>query len=895
MMIIGAVNAVCALTATNTCPQSHSCMSPVFGPSAVCCPVPELTCNEMVSAGTPCFGRSVTIQRFYFNPTTRKCQAFQYYGCNGNGNNFLSMQSCHDHCLNSVESVCGGAAALMDPNQQPQRCSTSVPCPAGYECNPEHFCCPSSETACSATMSRGNVCSGSPLRTMWHYDQSQRKCNQFAYNGCGGTPNRFTSRKACMSTCVSSTLSGACPRGMTPHIEDGDTVVKACTLNVMGTCPVSASCVRSTTNQPICCQTVTSCPDNRMPYFIPGSSSVVACNVDADECPAGNACVESSSVPGFHMCCSSEGAVSRRPISGFGSSRKEPNTLAALIKSISPCPAQLITNGQTCTANAVGDCPRNYLCFRDAGYEHGSCCRTGPPKCSIKQYVPVFISGTQVQICQVDLGGCPRDSRCMTSNIARVSVCCKLYESPSAARSGGNNVSSETVLQPKCKNGDRPFVRGAGVFECSFAQNDCPSGYKCEFSSTGQAVCCGDSDSIRCPAGSKTFEYGGRPLACPVGSTKCPNGYHCVASMNPQYHLCCSTGPHMQLPKCLGGSAFVDPAFNQPQFCSPLRDSCPVGYQCLESDYPGQYICCTQGDLSETFKGYCPPNQIPFVSREGFPPTCHMQMNPCPTTAPYICIYSAMRQNSFCCAPIDTTFPNILDPSLAASPMRKMGYELPTIPTLPPSNPYAGMSQTYPGGPIAPGMGSVAIPDPIPGVGPEKILPPSLATNLQMNRNGGNFNYNNNGFGYPYQNLNGFTNGQANDRMPMNVGAPDVTSQALTGCPLGSKPLVRADRSVVTCNDQSCPNGFWCVFAEKEKRFQCCSSSSILTAPTVAIPIECPPGFFLIDGKCLKVLFAGQKGCLSDEQCSAREPNATCDSGYCVCPVAKPLVHGGKC
>ncbi|CAJ0608810.1 unnamed protein product, partial [Cylicocyclus nassatus] len=45
----------------------------------------------------------------------------------------------------------------------------------------------------------------------------------------------------------------------------------------------------------------------------------------------------------------------------------------------------------------------------------------------------------------------------------------------------------------------------------------------------------------------------------------------------------------------------------------------------------------------------------------------------------------------------------------------------------------------------------------------------------------------------------------------------------------------------------------------------------------------------------ISVLFAGQKGCLSDEQCSTREPNATCDSGYCVCPATKPLVHGGKC
>ncbi|VDK46394.1 unnamed protein product [Cylicostephanus goldi] len=137
----------------------------------------------MVSAGTPCFGRAVTIQRFYFNPNTRKCQAFQYYGCNGNGNNFATLQSCQDHCLNAVDTVCGGAAALMDPNQQPQRCSGNVPCPAGYICNPEQFCCPTTETACSAPMSRGNVCSGSPLRTMWYYDPSQGKCIQFAYNG----------------------------------------------------------------------------------------------------------------------------------------------------------------------------------------------------------------------------------------------------------------------------------------------------------------------------------------------------------------------------------------------------------------------------------------------------------------------------------------------------------------------------------------------------------------------------------------------------------------------------------------------------------------------------------------------------------------------------------------
>ncbi|ETN70696.1 Kunitz/Bovine pancreatic trypsin inhibitor domain protein [Necator americanus] len=928
---VGAVNAVCALTAMDTCPRSHSCMSPVFGPSAVCCPTPDVTCNEMVSAGTPCFGRAVTIQRFYFNPNTRKCQAFQYYGCNGNGNNFQSMESCHDHCLNAADTVCAGAAALMDPNQQPQRCSSNVPCPSGYVCNPERYCCPTADTACSAVMSRGNVCSGSPLRTMWYYDQSQRKCTQFAYNGCGGTANRFTSKKACNSVCVSSPLSGSCPRGMSPLIEDGETIVKTCTLNVIGTCPLTASCVRSTTNQPICCQTVTSCPDNRKPYVIPGSTSVVACNIDADECPTGNACVESSSVPGFHMCCSTTITGNRRSSAGFGSTRKEPDTLAALIRSISPCPAQLTTNGHTCTVNAVGDCPRNYLCFRNAGYEHGSCCRTGPPKCSMKQYVPVFVSGTQVQICQNDLGGCPRDSRCMTSTIPTVSICCQLYQPQLKSRGNEmNGVMARPLAQPKCRNGDRPFNGGGVVFECSFTPDNCPPGYKCEFSSTGQAVCCGDPETIRCPFGSNAFEYGGRPLACPAGSTKCPHGYACVASLNPQYHLCCSSAVPVSRPPpgCLTGTPFVDP-------------------------------------------GYCPPNQVPYVGREGYPPTCHMQLNPCPTTAPFVCIYSAMKQDSYCCTPMDaagTAF-TLPDPSVAASPMKRIGLG-DKVPMSAPSNPYGGMTQTFPGGPVPvpPTMPPIGIADPIPGVNPEQILPPGLSTNLHTAGNPNNLNFNNNPSGaFPNQNVNGYPNNQLVGGLPgyprsqpptimpgfpnnqqsgvMIGGRTDLHSQVIqdvlsqythgnryvgggnpyfatpnnnagqwtipqnsvTGCPFGSRALVRADRSVVMCAEQPCPNGFVCVFAER-----CCSSSPILASSirpdsssstqssipdvTTGDPIvECPPGFFLIEGKCLKVLFAGQKGCLSDEQCAAREPNATCDSGYCVCPAAKPLVHGGKC
>lgn len=59
---------------------------------------------------------------------------------------------------------------------------------------------------------------------------------------------------------------------------------------------------------------------------------------------------------------------------------------------------------------------------------------------------------------------------------------------------------------------------------------------------------------------------------------------------------------------------------------------------------------------SQLSLGYCPPSQVPFThAHSPEPPTCHMALNPCPTTAAYQCVYSPEKQNSYCCAPIDTT------------------------------------------------------------------------------------------------------------------------------------------------------------------------------------------------------------------------------------------------
>ncbi|CAL2048933.1 unnamed protein product [Caenorhabditis brenneri] len=934
---VGAVNANCALAQADTCPNQHFCQLPLFGPSPICCPTPELTCNEMVSAGTPCFGRGLTIQRYYFNPSTQKCQPFHYYGCSGNGNNFETIDQCQNFCLHSADNACDGLVPLKNPNSELQRCSEEDPCPAGYECNDASFCCPTSENACNANMSRGNGCKGSTQRSMWFYDKSKKKCSQFVYNGCGGTANRFTNKIACTESCVQSSAFGLCPRGMNPFTEEGEITPKTCTLNVRATCPDGSSCVKSSTNQPICCKAVTACPNNRIPYNIPGTNSVVACSMERDDCPEDFQCLESTTAPGFHMCCSGPLPSSQRPVRPVPpppapKTRRpyEPDSFAELLSNISPCPPQLFSSGQSCTVNQIGDCPKNHICFRDVGFKQGSCCRTTPPKCSQKGYVPVFLDRTQVQVCQVDIDGCPEDSKCMTSSVAKLAICCQKYQPPSLnnrpANRGVNqgsatNNNHNNNKGAMCANGETPFRGLDNKFqECNFVHNTCPSGYQCEFSSTGQAVCCTNNNVIRCPAGSSVFEYGGRPLACPAGSNKCPQGYSCMPSTNPQHHLCCSSGAGMGVsqPQCLRGVAYVNPATNQRQFCSPMRADCPAGYTCFESDQSSQFICCTHGDLSDRFQGYCPPRQIPYISRDGFPPTCHMQLSPCPTTAPYVCIYSPEKQDSYCCAPIDTAV-HVVNPDRGfASPAKNIDLlETPEVPT---SN-VPGMTQTFAGGPPAPGMGPVAMPDPIPGVDNTRILPPALAqaemekkireqfanTNNGNGNNFGNFdnsensNNNNGNFG----NFGNFGNNNNNFNLG-NGAVPGFNNQASqSGCPLGSRPLIGFNQQITECSQQPCPDGFSCVFAEKDNRFQCCSSVSIMLAvnkpvnkqvtPSSNGQIECPPGFFNMDGKCIKILFAGQKGCIADEQCSAREANSTCDNGYCICPTDKPLVHGGKC
>jgi len=94
-----------------------------------------------------------SLTRFFFNIESQECKSFTYGGCNGNANNFLSMQDCKKTCL---PNVC----------ELPQK---SGPCKASL--------------------------------TRYFFDVDSQECEKFTYGGCKGNANNFHSMQDCKEGC----------------------------------------------------------------------------------------------------------------------------------------------------------------------------------------------------------------------------------------------------------------------------------------------------------------------------------------------------------------------------------------------------------------------------------------------------------------------------------------------------------------------------------------------------------------------------------------------------------------------------------------------------------------------------------------------------------------------
>ncbi|NXH51518.1 TFPI1 inhibitor, partial [Rhabdornis inornatus] len=108
--------------------------------------------------------------RYFFNIKSRKCEEFEYGGCHGNENNFLTLEECQQKCVPT-----GQYLFILQTSS-----SSVVP----------DFCFHAQEPG---------VCRG--YFTRYFYNKETKLCEAFKYGGCLGNQNNFRSLEECQTTC----------------------------------------------------------------------------------------------------------------------------------------------------------------------------------------------------------------------------------------------------------------------------------------------------------------------------------------------------------------------------------------------------------------------------------------------------------------------------------------------------------------------------------------------------------------------------------------------------------------------------------------------------------------------------------------------------------------------
>ncbi|XP_054714370.1 papilin-like isoform X2 [Uloborus diversus] len=150
----------CETTRYGCCADGYTSAS---GPSYEGCPdvvkpkpkVSTEVCSLPKEIG-PCPNFTV---KWFFDISYGACSRFWYGGCKSNGNNFDTVEECENICVKPE-----GPEVCLLP-KVPGSCDGKVP--------------------------------------SWYYDAGSKTCEAFTYSGCLGNNNRFVSKQACESKCIS--------------------------------------------------------------------------------------------------------------------------------------------------------------------------------------------------------------------------------------------------------------------------------------------------------------------------------------------------------------------------------------------------------------------------------------------------------------------------------------------------------------------------------------------------------------------------------------------------------------------------------------------------------------------------------------------------------------------
>ncbi|OCT75684.1 tissue factor pathway inhibitor 2 [Xenopus laevis] len=194
--------------------------APMQGNTTVCLlPLDEGPCKAL-------------IPHYYYDRYTQTCQEFFYGGCDGNANNFVSMEDCEKFCwkIKKVpkacrmvpdEGPCRGYIKRYAYNMKTMRCEQFIygGC-YGNDNNFQdkdsciNFCAPRRDAPsfCYSPKDEGS-CSASVTR--YYFNIESKACEEFVYTGCGGNSNNFIKVEDCDSVCKKGTKR---PRNQNPKI-----------------------------------------------------------------------------------------------------------------------------------------------------------------------------------------------------------------------------------------------------------------------------------------------------------------------------------------------------------------------------------------------------------------------------------------------------------------------------------------------------------------------------------------------------------------------------------------------------------------------------------------------------------------------------------------------------